>query len=301
MERLALNRRGGELVTRRIIGIALLRNEEYFVRWALSNVLAFCDELIAVDTGSSDRTVEKLEALAGAHPHLTLQHATDPNTSHRYIQDLAGEAVWVFGVDGDEIYDPEGLARLRPRLLSGEYDSYWRLDGYMIHPMRVELDRDRATGYMTPHTPPGNKLYNFGALRSWVEPQRERLHGTNMKFREGYSRELRRELFRDAGWAECDLRALHLCFFPRSSGEEGSPARRANPAELRIGELGRVLGRVRDILARPLDRDAGYKARRYRRGPLTTVGISGFRRPDLWARYDDQAREAEEVLGRVWS
>lgn len=288
-------------MSRRIIGIALLRNEEYFVRWALSNVLGFCDELIAVDTGSTDRTVEKLEALAGAHPHLTLHRASDPNSSHRYIQDLAGDAVWIFGVDGDEIYDPVGLARLRPRILSGEFDDYWRLDGYMIHPVQVELDRDRARGYVTPHTPPGNKLYNFGALHSWVEPQRERLHGTNMRFREGYSREVRRALFLDAGWGECDLRALHLCFFPRSSGEEGPPARRANPAELRMGGLRRALTRARDILARPLDRDAGYKARRYRRGPLTEVGISGFRRPGSWARNDDQAREAEEVLSRMWS
>src|SRR5690606_18625709 len=108
----------GPPARRRIVGLMLLRNEDRFVTWAVRNVVHFCDELILLDNGSSDDTPARLAALTRSHPHVRVEPCDDPNTSQRALEGYAGQNVWVFGVDGDEIYDPEGLGRLRPRTLA---------------------------------------------------------------------------------------------------------------------------------------------------------------------------------------
>ncbi len=37
----------------RIVGVSLLRNEEYFAAWALMNAAAFCDRIIVMDLTST--------------------------------------------------------------------------------------------------------------------------------------------------------------------------------------------------------------------------------------------------------
>lgn len=284
------------MARRRIVGIALLRNEEYLTCWSLANAAEFCDELLVVENQSTDRTLEKVEALRVHFPHIVLHRAEDPNQSHRYIESYAGEDVWVFGVDGDEIYDREGLARLRPRILAGEFDAWWRVAGHMLHATRLDLDGACGTGYATPATPSVTKLYNFSALNSWRQPNRERLHGQNMEFRNGWSRDRVLELHREEPWEGCDFRALHLCFFPRTSVDRVAPIRRPNPSEIRVGALGRAHIFLKNFLANPFSRDASYKTRRYRRGSLVERDISAFGRPGAWRDLDPQARRVEEIL-----
>lgn len=284
--------------TRRIIGISLLRNEEYYALWSLNNVLGFCDEIIILDNRSTDRTSRKVEAFAERHRGVTLHTIPDPHVSHDYIKHYAGEDVWVFGVDGDEIYDPVGLARLRPRILAGEFQEYWTLAGYMLHALKLDLDSERAEGYISPHSPRGNKLHNFSALVSWERSGRQRLHGTSEVFRSGYRRKDNLDLFAQAPWESCDFRALHLCFFPRSSHDTVHPALRKNPSTLRVRGVRKIQRRVKDFIAAPFSKTAGYKRRRYARGPVVSREISAFGRPGLEAYADPDAAEAEGVLGR---
>lgn len=281
---------------RRIIGVALLRNEEYFAFWALSNAVEFCDELIVLDNRSTDGTRAKLAAFSALHSNVRVHRTEDPNTSHRYVQGYAGQNVWVFGVDGDEIYDPVGLARLRSRILGGEFDEYWTVSGYMLHAVEVNLSTGRALGHTNPHTTCGNKLFNFSVLESWEEPERERLHGRNEKFRPGYSRKKSLDLSARDPWDACDLRALHLCFFPRTSVDAEAPIKRRNPLELRARGFRKLQNSVKNFLAAPFSRKAGYKTRRYRRGPVVSRDIQAFGRPSLWKGYDPRAAEAEVVL-----
>jgi glycosyltransferase involved in cell wall biosynthesis len=280
----------------RIIGVTLVRNEEYFVTWAVANVLDFCDEVILLDNLSTDRTGEKLAALAARHPKVRVHSVEDPNQSHHFLEDFAGEDVWVFGVDGDEIYDRDGLARLRPKILDGTFDPYWRIDGHMLHSLRVTLDPGMAEGHITPQTPGGTKLYNFGAIDSWKETKKERLHGQGMVFRPGHSKSARCALARRESWEGCDLRALHLCFFPRSSQDQVDPALRQNPADLRATGVRRALEGARNFLANPFQKDASYKTRRYRRGPVVQREISGFGRPSDFSSLDPYAGQAEKIL-----
>lgn len=281
---------------RRIIGIMLIRNEEHFVVWAAKNVLAFCDRLIILDNRSTDGTGGKLRRLEDSSPKISVYQIDDPNTSHRYIEKYAGGDNWIFGVDGDEIYDPGGLLRLRHRIRAGEFQHCWRIDGYMLHPTRVDLHRHLARGFISPNTPPGNKLYNFSAIDSWEQPHRERLHGSGMIFRPGFSKKSRVELFRSDAWDACDLRCLHLCFYPRSSQDIGGAEGRRNPSELRVRGIRRLLERLRDLLANPMAKSPGYKTRRYRRGEEVTRDISDFGRPTMFAALDPEADAAEAVL-----
>jgi glycosyltransferase involved in cell wall biosynthesis len=281
------------LSARRIVGISLLHNEEYFTPWALANVLPFCDEFLVVENQSSDRTLEKVEALRSAFPSLAVHSVTDPNQSHRFLERYAGQPVWVFGVDGDEVYDPTGLARLRQRLLSGAFDAWWRISGHMLHVTHLDLDQGWARGHPLPS---GTKLYNFGALRSWHEPHRERLHGRNMEFLPGWNRKKVLRLLEVEPWEETDFRSLHLCFYPRTSVDRGPPGLRPNPSEIRAGVFGRAHNLVKNFLARPFSRGLSYKNRRYRRGETVQRGVGGFGRPSDLSGWDPQASVVEEIL-----
>ncbi|MEX2530701.1 MAG: glycosyltransferase family 2 protein [Gemmatimonadota bacterium] len=283
-----------------IVGIALLRNEEHFVTWVLRNVVDFCDELIVLDNQSTDRTPDRIAEIADAFPNVTVHECPDPNTSQKYIEHYAGERVWVFGVDGDEVYDPAGLARLRPRLLSGEFDGAWRLDGHALNAVRVDLDAGYAEGHAVPATPPGTKLYNFAAIDSWHEPEKQRLHGHRMVFRPGFSKTTVHPLYEDEDWSGADLRLLHLCFFPRTPSSEISPAKRPNPSFVKARGLRRGLIHLQNFLARPFSSEASYKTRRYARGPLVRRDIAAFGRPRDFSETSPAVHQAESVLRKQW-
>jgi glycosyltransferase involved in cell wall biosynthesis len=108
----------------RIAGIVLVRDEDVFVEQAVRNVSSFCDELILVDDQSRDGTPAILARLADELPHATAYSVRRAADSHELIKDRAGERLWVFAVDGDELYDPRGLSEMRARLLAGEFDDW---------------------------------------------------------------------------------------------------------------------------------------------------------------------------------
>ena len=51
---------------------------------------------------------------------IELRSITDTRESHFLINGTAGTRTWIFAVDGDEIYDPVGLAKLRQEVLFRE-------------------------------------------------------------------------------------------------------------------------------------------------------------------------------------
>src|SRR5437870_13841380 len=94
----------------RIVGIAMVRDEDVFVEQALRNALEACDELIAVDHRSRDETPRILAALAAEHPDRVSFHRVGrAGEANELLRPYVGERVWVLGVDGDELYEPERL------------------------------------------------------------------------------------------------------------------------------------------------------------------------------------------------
>ena len=109
----------------RIIGIVLVKNEDLFIEPVLSNIVEFCDLIIVADNISTDATSEIVQGLAARHDKIEYHRIDDIAISHELIKSYAGRKTWIFGVDGDEIYDPAGLAAFRKVLLAGNYDHSW--------------------------------------------------------------------------------------------------------------------------------------------------------------------------------
>jgi hypothetical protein len=262
-------------VTARIVGITLVRDEDLFVERAVRNVLDFCDELILVDHRSRDRTPQILEGIAAERPDRVRFHRVeDPALSHDLVAPYAGEDVWVFAVDGDELYDPAGLGAFKPRLLDGEFDGWWLIRSNALHTVELDAQRRRARGYLSPPAPSMVKLHNFALIESWDGRHPERLHGSEgLRFKPGCEpRKL--ELGRTAAWDESPLRCLHVCFLRRSSRERRGGARVNIPdrnAPRRLPK--RIWFRLR--IAAGVGRSE-WKQTHYRTGELVDVDAAPF-------------------------
>ncbi len=259
-----------------IIGIVLVRNEDLFVRRAVENIRDFCDRIFLVDNGSTDGTPGLLMALASRSPaKLSYHRIAHPSESHALIQPFAGGDHWIFGVDGDEIYDPAGLAAFRARLLGGEFSRHWMVLGNVLHCTDLDAAGGVASGHLSPPSRSITKLYNFAAIDAWDGETVERLHGGDVRFRPGFGHDAKRNLEREGAWEDAALRCLHLCFLRRSSADAKNPTARENIMELHCGGLSGTLRRLTNWLLRRKN-PSRWKQERYCRGPLTQVDARPF-------------------------
>ena len=258
----------------RIVGISLVRNEDLFVGTAVSNAAAFCDELYVADHGSTDQTGMILRRLASEKPNIHLRTVRHPAESQELIRHFAGSRTWIFGVDGDEIYEPERLTRLRGRILSGAFDKHWMVFGNVLHVTKLDERRRTASGHLAPPCRSMTKLYNFNAIEEWKGYTPERLHGGTIRFRAGYSGDHRRMLHEEVSWNEADFRCLHLCFLKRSSRDRENAVRR-NIIETFGPTRWHTLWYALSALI-GIKKTAEWKRSRYMRGPETTVAAETF-------------------------
>src|SRR5262249_44342670 len=140
----------------------------------------------------------------------------DATRSHRRLEQYAGTSTWVLGVDGDELYDPGGLAKLREALSAGTWADVFRLKAHVLNCETIDHDSGMARGFMAPPSPPLTKLFTFQAIDSWRGGW-ERLHGPPPVFRPGYDWDSWRTLAEETAWETDPLRALHVAFLRRSS------------------------------------------------------------------------------------
>ena len=259
-----------------IVGISLVRNEDIFICQAITNVAEFCDKIIVLDNLSTDNTWYEIQALKKKHPHIEAHRINDYRESHSYISGYAGSDTWILGVDGDEVYDPTGLAQLRKRLLAGHFDDEWALFGNVVNCVELDVKRQKAKGYLSPPSRSMTKLFNFSVLESWNGPC-ERLHGGKKVFRSGFDETQRLSLHEQYSWNESAFRCLHVCFIQRSSKEARGEMSRLQPGEKpewlkRLDRVGigwlfsGVIGNVR----------SPWKDSKYRRGEVQSVDVTMF-------------------------
>ena len=270
----------GEVV--RIVGSMLVRDDDLWVERALRNVAGFCDRIHVLDHRSRDRTGEILRRLAGAWEHMEVVRSSDARRSHRMLAPYVGTRTWVLPVDGDELYDPAGLARLRADLLAGAHADAFRLRPWIVHCVALDEAAGTATGYLSPPSRVVGKLYNLAAVEAWPEGP-ERLHG-NPVFREGFASSSVTELYALHAWEDDPLRFLHLCFMPRSSSDPEPGGERRNLGETGAYRRG-VLARAARWARRPAlsreyrdaaQRGVSWKRAKYARGDLVTVDARPF-------------------------
>ena len=267
-----------------VIGSVLVRNEDRFVEQSIRNVAEFCDRIHAVDHVSHDRTWEILRSLAEEFDQLDVHRARNSALAHGLLEPYAGTETWVIGVDGDELYDPVGLALFRRDLLAGAHADVFRLKAHVLNCDELADDSRTASGWLAPPSRPITKLFNFGAVESWKGIP-EPLQGGEAVFRRGYHWEARRDLSTTTTWDTDPLRCLHLCFVRRSSldPEDVGGGRRslAESGEFDLGPLGklkRFVGRTQPAphileLAR---QGKNWKQEWYARGERVTIDAASF-------------------------
>jgi glycosyltransferase involved in cell wall biosynthesis len=268
-----------------IVGSVLVRNEDVFVERAIRNVASFCDRIHAVDHASDDETWEILRALARELDHLDVHRSRNSADAHRRLAPYAGTATWVLGVDGDELYDPAGLARLRSDLQAGAHADVFRLKAHVLN--CDELDEAHATvsGWLAPPSRPVTKLFNFAAVESWTASP-DPLQSGDAVFKPGYHWESRRDLADTTTWDDDPLRCLHVCFLRRSSRDADVRTRR-NLDESREFDRGPV-GTLKQLVRRPrraahivaLEQEGkDWKREWYARGERVTLDATPFLTP----------------------
>jgi len=261
----------------KIVAVVLIRNEDLFIERVIRNVLDFCDRIHVADHRSTDGTPAIVRRLAAENPKVEYSVVSHPSESHDMIAGYAGTPTWVMGVDGDEVYDPERLGRLRPALLGGEYDGIFKLLGNALNVRRLDRDRQRAQGYLAPPCRSMVKLYNFNAIEAWPPPCPERLHGGVITYRPGYSQRSVRSLQRELDWDRTPLRCLHMCFTRRSSLDRSG----GDQVKIRkwVGERKHWGFNLRSWAFSLLGREdiPYFKRRLYMRGPLVEKDIRPFR------------------------
>jgi hypothetical protein len=270
-----------------IVGIALVRNEDLHVEQALRNVAAFCDRIHAVDHMSTDATWRSLGDLAGELDHLDVRRVRHTRESHRILERYAGTDTWVLRVDGDELYDPAGLERLRPLLEEGELDRAFRVQANVLHCVSLDRDTNVAAGYLSPPSRPITSLFNLGAVDSWKGGM-ERLEGGEPIFRDGFAWSSVDALYERYSFEDSPLRYLHLCFLRRSSEDpEVVEEPRLTISESGVHRRG-LVGTLERAVRRPhasqsLDevraRGSTWKLEKYRRGPLVEADAAPFLSP----------------------
>ncbi len=256
----------------------LVRDEDLFIERAVRNALDFCDEFLIADHGSRDGTPEILARLAAEFPEkITVKRIEDSRESQVMLLPYVGrERTWVFGVDGDEIYDPTGLRHFRSRLEAGEFDAWWVIFGNVLNVQELDQQNDsKASGWLAPPSRSMTKLYNFSAITRWEGREVvERLNGGTIHFRDGFDASLRRGLHEETEWDEADFRCLHLCFSRRSSLDPDDGLTRKNIMDRHAWSWRKVWAAVRERLGGEPAKD--WKREKYCRGELVTRDVGAF-------------------------
>jgi hypothetical protein len=265
----------------RVVGIVLLHNEDVFAERVIRNVASFCDRIHVADHASSDGTWKIVSRLAEELDDVEPVRISHAARSHDLLLPYVGTDTWVISADGDEIFDPVGLRRLRDELEAGRYDAYFRLFPAMLHCVAIDGEARAATGYLSPPARSGPKLFNFAALESWDRVYRERLHEGEPVFRPGWHWESVLELGKEHEWEHNPFRCLHACFLRRSSRDPAD----GEHVRLNIGEADTYRRDLPGRLARavrrsPAARGDSWKLEKYRQGGLVTKDASPFLAPE---------------------
>ena len=98
----------------------IVKDEEKFLENCLESVKNCVDEIIVVDTGSTDRTIE----IARSFDAHVYQHPWENDFSKHRNQSLShAHGDWIFWIDADEVLEPGGGEIIREGVRNDGIDS----------------------------------------------------------------------------------------------------------------------------------------------------------------------------------
>jgi len=99
----------------------IIKNEENYLSRCLSSIKAIADEIIVIDTGSTDNSVE-IASEFGAQVFYS-EWANNFSSARNYALDKAnGE--WILVIDADEELDPKSLQLVKKRIQTPDTEAY---------------------------------------------------------------------------------------------------------------------------------------------------------------------------------
>ena len=129
----------------KISACVICKNEEANIRQWLAAVKPLADELVVVDTGSSDRTVEL--AREGGASVYDFPWINDFSAAKNYALDQA-TGDWIIFLDTDESFRPEDVPHIRPFLKKIHHNR--KVAGLLSPLVNIDVDnhnRVLTTGY----------------------------------------------------------------------------------------------------------------------------------------------------------
>lgn len=98
----------------KIVAHMLVKNEEYFVWFAINSILDHVDEIIIWDTGSTDKTVKIIKTINNPKISFDEKGEVNPQEFGRLRNDMVKltNADWIFILDGDEIWSEAGIEEI---------------------------------------------------------------------------------------------------------------------------------------------------------------------------------------------
>lgn len=212
----------------RIVGVVMVKNEDVWISQVLERIVPFCDYIRFIDTGSVDDTVgEARRTLRGAMASFDIISEPRLKQTHAQVEAYVGTNTWVFGVDGDELYDPSGLAVIREKIRSSYGGFAYQVKGMYLHADLIRISHTNgrtnrtAVGWFGPPSHNPTKLYNFANITAWPNDWEHTLfHAKTRVVRKGST-----VLHATTPWSNARLRCVHLRWIQRSTNTRNETAR----------------------------------------------------------------------------
>ena len=100
----------------------IVKDEEEFLSNCLNSVKGIVDEMIIVDTGSSDRTIEIAE---GFNAHVLYHPFTGDFSEARNVSIREASSDWILVLDADEEVDPDDAQKIRDLIKKEKADGIY--------------------------------------------------------------------------------------------------------------------------------------------------------------------------------
>lgn len=108
----------------------ICKNEQSNIGGLMDDVCPVLEQVIVVDTGSTDDTLSILEQKRLSYPNLEIHHFTwtdNFSEARNYSFSLAGAVEWIFWVDGDDRVNQQDLNHFKTHLLDNPGVDAWLL------------------------------------------------------------------------------------------------------------------------------------------------------------------------------
>ena len=212
----------------KIIALMMTYNEEFHIEQSIKNIWDFCDEIIAIDTFSQDNTRDILRQFE-CNKFRVIECPIE--NTHDIVDQYSGSDVWLFGCNGDELYDKHGLMKLRHKFVADKYNEFFRVYGVYLHVIEHDPETNLCKGYFGPPSHNPFKLYNMTHVKSWPSDGKHSLFlSQDITFKPEWervdilpNRSPNSDHWQAArGWGGSLLRVLHMHFVRRTPADEES-------------------------------------------------------------------------------